>query len=90
MAIKQQEIVRRRVRLGYFLILSSPQPVQVVQVAQRVMPVWSVQRFKYHHSKNETEPETALAALHHPLSLSSFITIKKDKTTRKTGQMGKI
>lgn len=42
LAIRRWEIVRRRVRLGYFLILSSPQPVQVVQVALRVMLVWSV------------------------------------------------
>lgn len=42
LAIRWWEIVRRRVRLGYFLILSSPQPVQVVQVALRVMLVWSV------------------------------------------------
>lgn len=42
LAIRRREIVRRRMRLGYFLILSSPQPVQVVQVAVRVILVWSV------------------------------------------------
>lgn len=42
LAIRRLEIVRRRVRLRYFLILSSPQPEQVVQVAVRVILVWGV------------------------------------------------
>lgn len=89
LAIKQQEIVRRRVSLGYVLILSSPQPVQVVQVAPRVILVWSIQRFKYHHSKNKTDQHCAGCT-----ASSTFIILlhhnKKKNTTKKTGQMGEI